>query len=466
MSDSAHPTLAARSPSSRKSLSVVSTSRKSHASHRKRAKSMASTNPDELTPRSRRRRSLLNDAFQVPKKSILKGSNAANAAGTTSSQLDLQIHNPLEDITANFTKSSIFNPERRVSFAPNAHVRLIPKEVQIINDSSSPPSSPSESSPNTSQENTRPAPDPSPLKDYKPKRRSSLRTSIGDGEGEASMELASDASFISEQSNDSSEAASRRESLNSEGSSMDIADSQDDMDITLNTDVTNRLSLPRGRRSSTRVPSRRASSAPVQDEEKPTEYTVTLEESLKKDEPPSATWLALRAITNGTSQKNGPVSADMDLATASQRLLVAGKDIPIITEDEEEDMTISSGGDSTGSLGGKTMNLTGIIDGLRRASAAIVSSLSPAKSAPAGDDKIVPENTQAPRSSAPPSAIPVPTSTPASTTSIFRPKALGIFTPRPQPPSSSPVKVQSSPVKSAQRTKPHGFSAAFAPPTT
>ncbi|KAG8854027.1 hypothetical protein FRC20_001118 [Serendipita sp. 405] len=280
------------------------------------------------------------------------------------------------------------------------------------------------------------------------------------------MELASDASFISEQSNDSSEAASRRESLNSEGSSMDIADSQDDMDITLNTDVTNRLSLPRGRRSSTRVPSRRASSAPVQDEEKPTEYTVTLEESLKKDEPPSATWLALRAITNGTSQKNGPVSADMDLATASQRLLVAGKDIPIITEDEEEDMTISSGGDSTGSLGGKTMNLTGIIDGLRRASAAIVSSLSPAKSAPAGDDKIVPENTQAPRSSAPPSAIPVPTSTPASTTSIFRPKALGIFTPRPQPPSSSPVKVQSSPVKSAQRTKPHGFSAAFAPPTT
>ncbi|KAG8806398.1 hypothetical protein FRC19_007273 [Serendipita sp. 401] len=119
MSDSAHPTLAARSPSSRKSLSVVSTSRKSHASHRKRAKSMASTNPDELTPRSRRRRSL------VPKKSILKGSNAANAAGTTSSQLDLQIHNPLEDITANFTKSSIFNPERRVSFAPNAHVRYV-----------------------------------------------------------------------------------------------------------------------------------------------------------------------------------------------------------------------------------------------------------------------------------------------------------------------------------------------------
>ncbi|KAG8834159.1 hypothetical protein FRC17_009419 [Serendipita sp. 399] len=457
MSDSAQPALAARSPSSRKSLSVVTSSRKSHAAHRKRAKSMASTNPDELTPRSRRRRSL------VPKKSILKGSNAANTAGTASSQLDLQAHNPLEDITANFTKTSIFNPERRVSFAPNAHVRLIPKEVQIVNESSSPPPSPgdsNDSSPDTSQENMRLAADPSPLKDYKPKRRSSLRTSIGDGEGEASMELASDASFLSEQSNRSPEVSSRRESMNSEGSSMDTADSQDDMDITLNTDVTSRLSLPAGRRSSVRAPSRRASSAPL-NEEKPTEYTVTLEESLKKDEPPSATWLALRAITNGSSEEKSQATADMDIATAAQRLLMAGKDIPIIAEDEEEDMTISSGGDSTGSLGGKTMNLTGLIDGLRRASAAIVSSLSPAKTSAPENKNPPPESARESQSSAPPSATHVPASTPAST-SIFRPKSNVIFTPRTQAVSSSPTKPQPSPSKKA---KPHSFSAAFAPPT-
>ena len=141
MSDAAGPAFALRAPSTRKSLSAVSSSRKPNSTHRKRAKSLASANPEELTPRSLRRRSLVSSTSfiesqdgsirveKAPKKSILKQSNAANITGPlhgyTTSQLEFQQRQGSEEPTQNLTRLSNFNGDRRVSFAPNAHVRYV-----------------------------------------------------------------------------------------------------------------------------------------------------------------------------------------------------------------------------------------------------------------------------------------------------------------------------------------------------
>ncbi|CAG7847425.1 SubName: Full=Uncharacterized protein {ECO:0000313/EMBL:CCA68185.1} [Serendipita indica DSM 11827] len=455
MSDAAAPLPASRAQSTRKSLSAVSSSRKASTSHRKRAKSLASANPEELTPRSLRRRSL------VPKKSILKQSNAANITaplyGYTTSQLDFQQRQGSEEPTQNLTRLSNFNGDRRVSFAPNAHVRLIPKESQHTNGSGSPPSSPQDSdtsSANDSQENMRPTPEPSPLKNYKSSRRSSLRQSIGDGEGEESMDLASENSYVEDEQSAESAAdmsLENDESVVSQGSSMDM-ESQVDMDITMNTNVTGRLSLAKPRRSSTRPAGRRSSTAPRPREEgKPTEYTVVLEESLKGEFQPTATWLALKAVTNSADNRPMPSEGDLDIETAAQRMLMAGQDIPLVANDDgEADMTLSSNADSAGSPGAKMMNLTSLIGGIRRASAAAVSAvidvaapiISPSKeppATPAPDVRPVPaavpsiftqDQNTIPVPATPASSIPVPAATPGTAASIFRPKQTSIFTPK------------------------------------
>ncbi|KIM34159.1 hypothetical protein M408DRAFT_60505, partial [Serendipita vermifera MAFF 305830] len=484
LSTMSSPSTAHRAGPSRKSLSAVVSTSKHHAAHRKRAKSMASSNPEELTPRSKRRRSL------VPKKSILKQSNAGASLSTINPLASSQIEQsrsqqPLEDITLNFTRVSGFNQDRRVSFAPNAHVRLIPKESQQSNNSSSPPSSPADESidsPNTSQENTRSAPDSSPIKNDRNTRRSSLRQSMGDGEGEQSMDLASDTSYLDEQSVDSAEEQpspqKRRESGISEGSSMDIDDSQVDMDMTMNTNVSGRPSLARPRRSSTRPP-RRESTAPRETDANMslTEYTVGLGVSLMPEKEASAHWLALKAVMNHSEEPSSP-PADIDIESAAARLLFAGHDIPVPPQDDGDTTISSEGGESSGSGDGKTMDLTSLTGGLRRASMRdatasfprgslkdITTSLPRASFGPSApsteESSISPEESTAPPApAAKPSSLPVPASTGPS---IFRAKAAS-FVPTPRAAPSSPTKVaESSPVKSTQRPKTPVFSAAFAP---
>ncbi|PVG03274.1 hypothetical protein CPB86DRAFT_779615 [Serendipita vermifera] len=469
MSDAPANALAARSPSSRKSLSAVSTTHKPNLTHRKRAKSIASANPEDLTPRSKRRRSL------VPKKSILKQSNFGNAPPTlqelTMPQSDYRPPQ-LDEMTFNFTRTSAFNPERRVSFAPNAHVRLIPKDTQNNNDLSSPTSSPTnsaESSPDTSKENADPQFEPSPLKKYHNSRRSSIRQSLGEGEGEQSMDLASDASFVEEgESGSPASGFNRRESGVTEGSSMDTDDSQADMDITMNTNVTGRLSMSR-RRSSTRPrPSSSNLDGDDKRNEKVTEYTVTLEESLKGEVQPSANWLALKAVMNSHDDTPSSPPADIDIETAAKRILKAGQDIPLATVSEggEEDMTISSGGDTTGSIGGKTMDFTALTGGIRRHSMNVAASQLENKDAQTESQVSLPTTsvsaaTTGDKSIFSQNANPPSSTTPAS--SIFRSKvSSSLFTPRAA--SSSPVKGASSPIKAPVRPKA-AFTAAFAPPS-
>ena len=85
---------------------------------------------------------------------------------------------------------------------------------------------------------------------------------------------------------------------------MDIDNSRDDMDMTMNTVVSGRPSIVRPRCSSMRP--RRESAVPRESGEgsKRTEYTIPLEESLK-GEVPSANWLALQAVMN---HSEGPTS--------------------------------------------------------------------------------------------------------------------------------------------------------------
>lgn len=328
-------------------------------------------------------------------------------------------------------------------------------------------------SPNISQSNTRPEPNSSPIKDDRPARRSSLRQSTsGDGEGEASMDLASDTSYLDDEDVGSAAEPStpqkRRESAVSESSSMDIDDSQDDMDMTMNTAVSGRPSIAGPRRSSTRP--RRESAAPRESGEgsKRTEYTIPLEESLKGEVVPSANWLALQAVVN---HSEGPTSPppNIDLETAAARLLLAGHDLPMPVIDEEADTTLSSeGGDSTGSIGGKTMDFTALTGGIHRNSMqGDVTTAFPRMSLKppvlnVQTPKPASEQTLSPSSASKSSAIPVPAS---SGLGIFRSKATP-FVPAPRAALSSPMKVvESTPVKSMQRPKHPSFSAAFAPPS-
>lgn len=286
------------------------------------------------------------------------------------------------------------------------------------------------------------------------------------------MDLASDTSYLDDESvgsgGERSAPEKRRESPGSEGSSMDIDNSQDDMDMTMNTAVSGRPSIARPRRSSTRP--RRESVAPRESGEGPkrTEYTIPLEESLKGEVVPSANWLALQAVMN---HSEGPTSPppNIDIETAAARLLLAGHDLPMPAIDEEADTTLSSeGGDSTGSIGGKTMDFTSLTGGIHRNSMrGDITTAFPRASIrppiPSVQEPVPASEHALPSVSASkPSAIPIPTS---SGLGIFRSKAAS-FVPTPRGASSSPMKVaDSTPIKNMQRPKPPSFSAAFAPPS-
>lgn len=292
------------------------------------------------------------------------------------------------------------------------------------------------------------------------------------------MDLASDTSYLDEQSVSSGQITPerRRESGASEGSSMDIDNSQMDMDMTMNTNVSGRLSMARPRRSSTRP--RRESTAPRETDANTslTEFTVGLGVSLVPEKEPSAQWLALKAaVSNHTEEPKSP-PADIDIESAAARLLLAGRDIQVPSNEEEEaDMTLSSeGGDSATSGDGKTMDFTALTGGLRRASMRDATTAFPAASqedttsfprkslnlATPSVKEPIKEQALPLASASKPSSIPVPT---PSGPSIFRAKATS-FAPTPRAASSSPTKpAESSPIKSTQRPKPPSFSAAFAP---
>lgn len=279
---------------------------------------------------------------------------------------------------------------RRVSFASHAQVRLFEKDAN--RSGASPSNGADHPGPSTQSETVandeNDYPGASTLR-----RRSSLRRSIAFSEnGEASMEMDSDlgssplpAGFLAQGS-----------FLQDEEEPDDMSavwDEQADMDLTTNVPATRPRksslglsSLPQpGEDMSIDDQSRsedmtQDSAGDVSREQaEPTEFTVPLNKSLRNPEPPSAEWLALRAMTHAgadgpyeppSSDMDGdePIAhergahylgeEDMDLTEAETRLRRMRESLGLINVVQEDSFTSSEGS----SIGGadQTINLTNV----------------------------------------------------------------------------------------------------------
>ena len=276
---------------------------------------------------------------------------------------------------------------RRVSFASHAQVRVFEKDLKRGDaDPSSPAAGPSsQSGAPVNDENNYPG------ASSMARRRSSLRRSVAFSEnGEASMDMDSDlessplpANFLAEGS-----------FLQDEGS-CDVSgnwDEEADMDLT-----TTNLPANRTRKSSIGLSSLSHLKEDAADDDDPdpedmtqgsmddlsgvqtvpTEFTVPLNKSLRKPEPPSAEWLALRAITHagGDNPYEPPPSdldeeetfdrgggadlgeGDMDLTEAETRLRRMRESLGIANVPQEDSFT-SSEGSSFDAGDNQTVNLT------------------------------------------------------------------------------------------------------------
>jgi kinetochore protein Spc7/SPC105 len=280
---------------------------------------------------------------------------------------------------------------RRVSFASHAQVRVFEKDANRGNASPSAgadhpgPSAQSETVVNDEND----YPGASTLR-----RRSSLRRSIAFSEnGEASMEMDSDlgssplpAGFLAQGS-----------FLQDEEGLDDMSgvwDEQADMDLTTNLPATRPRksslglsSLPQSGQDMS-IDDQSRSEDMTQDsagdisreQAEPTEFTVPLNKSLRKPEPPSAEWLALRAMTHaGADGPYEPPSSDMDgdgdeliahergahlgeedmdLTEAETRLRRMRESLGLMNVAQEDSFTNSEGS----SIGGadQTINLTNV----------------------------------------------------------------------------------------------------------
>jgi len=277
-----------------------------------------------------------------------------------------------------------------VSFASHAQVRLFEKDANRGDASPSTgadhpgPSAQSETVVNDEND----YPGGSTLR----RRRSSLRRSIAFSEdGEASMEMDSDlgssplpAGFLAQGS-----------FLQDEEELDDVSgvwDEQADMDLTTNLPATRPRksslglsSLPQpgedmGIDDQSRSEDMTQDSAGdvSREQAEPTEFTVPLNKSLRKPEPPSAEWLALRAMTHAgadgpfeppSSDMDGdePIAhergahlgeEDMDLTEAETRLRRMRESLGLIDVVQEDSFTSSEGS----SIGGadQTINLTNV----------------------------------------------------------------------------------------------------------
>jgi hypothetical protein len=279
-----------------------------------------------------------------------------------------------------------------VSFASHAQVRVFEKELNRGDASSSAVTThPSQSGTIVNDENDYPG------ASTMARRRSSLRRSVAFSEnGEASMDMDSDigssplpAGFLAEGSFLQDEEADEVSGA---------WDEEADMDLTTN------LAASKSRKSSlglSHLPQPREDEMSLDDhsrnedtkcdsegdiskeQSEPTEFTVPLNESLRKPEPPSAEWFALRAMTHaGDSSYEPPLSdmdedepmvrgggvglgeEDMDLTEAETRLRRMRESLGLTNIAQEniaqEDSFTSSEGSSIGGGDNQTVNLTNL----------------------------------------------------------------------------------------------------------
>lgn len=281
---------------------------------------------------------------------------------------------------------------RRVSFASHAQVRVFEKDPNRDDKSPSAANHPGQST----QSGAQSGPIVNDENDYPgasstARRRSSLRRSAMFSEnGEASMDMDSEPGSSPLPAGFSVNGSFLQDEEPDDVSG--VWDEEADMDLTTN------LAASKSRRSTLGLsslaqpgqdmslddPSRSDDIAHdsagdlSREESEPTEFTVPLNKSLRKPEPPSAEWLALRAITHaGDSSfepppsdmdEDGPLAPeggiglgeeDMDLTEAETRIRRMRESLGIANIPQEDSFT-SSEGSSFGGEDNQTVNLTNV----------------------------------------------------------------------------------------------------------
>ncbi|KAJ7456552.1 Spc7 kinetochore protein-domain-containing protein [Mycena latifolia] len=388
-------------PSRRKSIAGTNQNRPSGVPKGKR-RAYSVVPGDILSPRAKARR------LAAPRKSILKptinivNTDEPNSLDVPQAQFQFPPSGSSPEETNNATQSMDFtadfqtqihdNPSRksfgrRVSFASNAHVRLIDRVNKDDNTSStaSPQSSPVASSDPIDDDVPRPA----VLSDEnaypgasRNRRRSSIRQSMGMGSDDMDLTtIGSDAFLFASQAGGSA--------LVDED--MDFDD--DDMDMTeaLDGDFVRKrpVSLGGARQPLAQI-SVATPSAPTdadqsqsitddqsqsftsdQSQEAPTEFTIPLNRSLRPPAHEDATWMALRKMTHSgdAPYEEPPPSSDDEYVPMAhdgkQRVSVSdGVAPPPTTSDYvQQDDTFSSTDDSFGDAdnGDRTMNISKVL---------------------------------------------------------------------------------------------------------
>ena len=323
---------------------------------------------------------------QGPRKSILK--SRSSLAPEDADDITQTMDFTRVSINDNATRKSL---GRRVSFASHAQVRVFEKDLKR-GDTSPATDHPDQST----QSGVQSGPIANDENDYPgassmARRRSSLRRSAVFSEnGEASMDMDSlpgssplPAGFLAQGS------FLQDEELDDVSG---VWDEEADMDLTTN------LAASKPRRSSLGLSSlpepgqdmslddpSRSDDIPHDStvdlsggESEPTEFTVPLNKSLRKSEPPSAEWLALRAMTHaGDSSFEPPPSdmdedeplaqgggvglgeEDMDLTEAETRIRRMRESLGLANIPQEDSFT-SSEGSSIGCGDNQTINLTNV----------------------------------------------------------------------------------------------------------
>ena len=264
---------------------------------------------------------------------------------------------------------------------------------QNTNGSSSPPSSPSveiESPDDPHALVQSPSSQVTPSKRHQPSRRSSLRNSFGGSDDAVDMEIESDVSHTEDQSMDltnnsitASEEGSQPYQASPQDEEQDEEEDEDgsvDMDITMNTNPASRRQSrvsAVSRRRSSRRPSAAPSNADTSGE--PMEFTIALGNRVKGEVEPAPEWYALQQLVLGRNDKDDPPPPeadaesgdpnDLDLQSAMRRMLAAGAGIVQQSAYATDDVTVSSNsGEESMDMGDKTMDVTKLTGGIRRAS--------------------------------------------------------------------------------------------------
>ena len=315
-----------------------------------------------------------------------------------------------------------------------------------------------------------------------------------------SMDLTNNSIIASEEDSQPYQTSPQEEEQEKEQDEEEDEDGSVDMDITMNTNPASRRqsrASVASRRRSSRRPSAAPSNADTSGE--PMEFTIALGDRVKGEVKPAPEWYALQQLVLGRNDKDDPPPPeadaessnpnDMDLQSAMQRMLAAGAEIIQQSAHATDDVTVSSSsGEESMDMGDKTMDITKITGGIRRASTT-QRILSESLDLPSGSSPpkpvlsvsslraLLPGNalfTPKLQASTPTSRAPLNpvtpvgasvTTTPGPVSALKAQLKLPVFNKTPvRSGAESPALPSGSTVK--PNPKPPGFTSAFAPPST